>query len=108
MRRSRLVLWVGCLSAVLLAGCGSGNQEPAAGAPASGGQEQPAAGAAAAGEGERMVAVPTAQANRPFVRANLDKLVWRATAWACRPPSSRAIPQSRGTTSRSTDFPLAS
>lgn len=79
MRRSRLAWWAGCLSVVLLAGCGSDNQEPAAGAPASGEQAQPAAGPAAAKEGERMVAVPTAQANRPFVRANLDTLVWRAT-----------------------------
>jgi len=77
MRRWRTGLGGCCLSAVLLAGCG-GNPERAE-APAPDAQAAPAGESAAAGAGERMVAVPTAQANRPFVRANLDKLQWRAT-----------------------------
>lgn len=76
MRRWGMVVGC-CLSAVLLAGCG-GNPERAE-APALGGQAEPAAGAAVAGAGERMVAVPTADSKRPFVRVNFDTLQWRAT-----------------------------
>jgi quercetin dioxygenase-like cupin family protein len=72
-----LLLSGGCLAAVLLAGCG-GNPERA-GAPAPGEVEQRAAGAAATAEGERLVAVPTADSKRPFVRMNFDTLQWRAT-----------------------------
>jgi mannose-6-phosphate isomerase-like protein (cupin superfamily) len=77
MRRSMCRLWVGSLSVALLAGCG-GNPERA-NAPAPGEPPAPAASAAVAGAGERMVAVPTADANRPFLRVNFDTLDWRAT-----------------------------
>ena len=76
MTRSTAML-SGCVVSVLLAAaCGS---PPPAEQPPGAGPAEPASGAPAAGAGERTVTVPTADANRPFVRLNFDKLDWRAT-----------------------------
>ena len=62
------------VSALLLVGCGS----TSAPAPAGG---EPAAPAAAAPEGgaSGTVALPTGFPERPFVRVEFDKLMWRPT-----------------------------
>jgi quercetin dioxygenase-like cupin family protein len=77
MKRSKVVLSGSLLSALLAAGCGG---SPPAGQPPPAAEAEPVPGAApAAPAGERAVTVPTADANRPFVRLNFDKLQWRAT-----------------------------
>jgi quercetin dioxygenase-like cupin family protein len=75
MTRSTAMLR-GCVAWVLLAAaCGS--PPPAEQPPGAGPAE--VSGAAAPAAGERTVMVPTADANRPFVRLNFDTLEWRAT-----------------------------
>jgi quercetin dioxygenase-like cupin family protein len=77
MKGSKVVLSGCLLSALLAAGCG-GSPPPAEQQPGAGPAE-PVSGAPAVPAGERTVTVPTADANRPFVRLNFDKLEWRAT-----------------------------
>ena len=68
---SRLLLAVGSLSALSLAGC---SDAPAASQPAAP-AAKPAPDAAAPGT----VTLPTGYPERPFVRVQFDKLTWRAT-----------------------------
>src|SRR5687767_2927886 len=74
MRGSRILLGVSCLSALLLAACGNPERAvaPAPGDPATAADASPVAG-----PGERLVPTPTADAKRPFLRVNLDKLEWK-------------------------------
>jgi quercetin dioxygenase-like cupin family protein len=69
-------LWFGvaCVSAVMLSACSSPER---ADAPAPGDAVTTAAGAPVAGPGERLVPTPTAEAGRPFLRVNLDKIQWQ-------------------------------
>ena len=71
MSMSRVKLAVGCLSAMLLAGC--------SGAPAASQPAAPAAAAAPSGEAPGTVTLPTGYPERPFVRVEFDKLTWRPT-----------------------------
>ena len=75
MKRSMLVLRGCVLSAMLATGCGG---SPPAGQPPAG-EEGQQTNAQPVAPGERLVAVPTADAKRDFVRLNFDKLEWRAT-----------------------------
>lgn len=74
MRRLRLAVWAGGVSVVLLAGCGSGTEAPAAGV-----DDSAAPAGVVAGAGERVVTVPTAEGDRPFMRVNLDTVEWLVT-----------------------------
>src|SRR5688572_33390009 len=76
MKRSSVVLSGCLLSAMLAEGCGG---SPPAGQPPGAGPAESVSGAPAPPAGERTVTVPTADANRPFVRLNFDALQWRAT-----------------------------
>jgi quercetin dioxygenase-like cupin family protein len=74
MRRSRVLFGASCVSAILLAACGNPER---ANAPAPGDAVTTAPAGPVAGPGERLVPTPTAEAGRPFLRVNLDKLEWK-------------------------------
>jgi quercetin dioxygenase-like cupin family protein len=70
MRRPQVLFGVCCMSAMVLSACGSA-EAPAPGDPVTAAPAAPVAGA-----GERLVPTPTAEAGRPFLRINLDKIPW--------------------------------
>ena len=72
MRVSRLTIVAGCLSGLWLVGCGSA-PAPTNSAPA------PAAASSPSNAPSGTVTLPTGFPERPFVRANFDKLTWRPT-----------------------------
>ena len=74
MRRPQMVFGAWCLSAMVLAACGNPER---ADAPAPGDPVTAAPDGPIAGPGERLVPTPTAEAGRPFLRVNLDKLEWK-------------------------------
>ena len=73
MKRSGILFGVWCVSAVVLSACGSPER---ADAPAPGDPVTAAPAGPIAGPGERLVPTPTAEAGRPFLRINLDKIEW--------------------------------
>jgi hypothetical protein len=73
--RSGLCLSTALSMALMALGCGSAPQESATNQPASAPAAAPAG--PVAGPGETLVPVPTADAQRDFLRVNLDKLEFR-------------------------------
>ena len=74
MRRPQMLFGALWVSALLLAACGNPER---ADAPAPGDPVTAAPAGPIAGPGERLVPMPTAEAGRPFLRVNLDKLEWK-------------------------------
>ena len=67
---------LGCLAALILAGCGGPEKSAPAIAESS---AAPAAAAPAVAESSSGVTLPTGYPERPFVRVEFDKLTWRPT-----------------------------
>ena len=74
MRHPQMVLSALCVSGVLSAACGAPER---AAAPAPGDPVTTVTAAPVAGVGERLVPVPTAEANRPVLRVKLDDIQWQ-------------------------------